>query len=73
MRTASVIVIVIFSEVPFWNLPDHSYVQSSFSAITKHIDILVTLAFERHFTVEDFTEMDQYNLQNKQSTKFFLD
>ena len=37
MRTASVTVMVIFSNVPFWQF-DHSYVQSSLSTIARHID-----------------------------------
>ena len=31
-------VMVVFSKVPFWKLLDHSYIQSSFSIIVKHID-----------------------------------
>ena len=38
MRTISVTVIAIISEVPFWKLLGFSYVQSSFSKITRHIE-----------------------------------
>ena len=38
MRTISVTVMVITSEVPFWKLLGFSYVQSSFSTITRHIE-----------------------------------
>ena len=38
MRTTSVTVMVIFSKAPFWKLLDHSYAQTSFSTITRHID-----------------------------------
>ena len=38
MRTISVTVMVITSEVPFWRLLGFSYVQSSFSIITRHIE-----------------------------------
>ena len=31
-------VMVVFSKVPYWMLLDHSYIQSSFSIIVKHID-----------------------------------
>ena len=31
-------VMVVFSKVPFWKLLDHSYIQSSFSIMVKHID-----------------------------------
>ena len=35
---------------------DRSYVQSSLSAVTRHL----TTTFERHLTIEDFTDMDQH-------------
>ena len=38
MRTISVTVMVIISKVLFWKLLDFSYVQRSFSTITRHID-----------------------------------
>ena len=34
-------VIVVFSKVPFWKVLDHSYVQSSFSKITRDIDNII--------------------------------
>ena len=37
MRTTSVTVIAFFSKVTFWKLLDHSFVQSSFPIITRHI------------------------------------
>ena len=52
MKAISVTVMVIISKVLFCKLFDHSYIQSSFSTITRHID--------RHLTVEDFTDMDQH-------------
>ena len=38
MRTTSVMVMVLFLKVAFWKLLDHSYLQSPFSEITRHID-----------------------------------
>ena len=38
MRTTSVTVMAFFSKVAFWKLLDHSYVQSSFQIITRHIE-----------------------------------
>ena len=38
MRTISVTVMVIISKVLFWKSLDFSYVQSSFSEITRHLD-----------------------------------
>ena len=38
MKTTSVTVMQFFSKVAFWKLLDHSYVQSSFPIITKHIE-----------------------------------
>ena len=38
MRTTSVTVMAFFSKVAFWKLLDHSYVQSSFPIITRHIE-----------------------------------
>ena len=38
MRPTSVTVIAFFSKVAFWKLLDHSYVQSSFQIITRHIE-----------------------------------
>ena len=38
MRTTSVAVMTFFSNVAFWKLLDHSYVQSSFPIITRHIE-----------------------------------
>ena len=38
MRTTSVNVMAFFSKVAFWKLLDHSYVQSSFQIITRHIE-----------------------------------
>ena len=38
MRTTSVTVMAFFSKVAFWKLLDHSYVQSSFSINTRHIE-----------------------------------
>ena len=38
MKTISVTVMVITSEAPFWRLLGFSYVQSSFSTITRHIE-----------------------------------
>ena len=38
MRTTFVTVTVNFLTVPFWKLLHHSYVQSFFSKITRHID-----------------------------------
>ena len=38
MRTTSVTVMELFSKVAFWKLLDHSYVQSSFPIITRHIE-----------------------------------
>ena len=38
MRAISAGFMVIFSKVSFWKLPDHNYVQSSFSSIRRHID-----------------------------------
>ena len=37
MSTTSVTVMVFFSKKAFWKLCDHSYVQSPFSANTRHI------------------------------------
>ena len=38
MRTTSVTVVAFFSKLAFWKLLDHSYVQSSFQIITRHIE-----------------------------------
>ena len=38
MRTTSLTVMVIFSKVPFWKLPPHSFDLSTFSTITSHIE-----------------------------------
>ena len=38
MRTTSVTVMAFFPKVAFWKLLDHSYVQSSFSINTRHIE-----------------------------------
>ena len=38
MRTTSVAVMTFLLKVAFWKLLDHSYVQSSFPIITKHIE-----------------------------------
>ena len=38
MRTTSVAVMSFLLKVAFWKLLDHSYVQSSFPIITKHIE-----------------------------------
>ena len=38
MRTTSVTVMAFFSKVAFWKLLDHSYVQSSFQIIMRHIE-----------------------------------
>ena len=38
MWAISTTVMVIFSQMPFWKLLDHSYVQSFFSIITRHIN-----------------------------------
>ena len=38
MRTTSVTVMAFFSKLAFWKLLDHSYVQSSFQIITRHIE-----------------------------------
>ena len=38
MRTTSVTVMAFFSKVAFWKLLYHSYVQSSFPIITRHIE-----------------------------------
>ena len=53
MRTPSVAV-KFFLENAITKVLDHSYVQSSFSTINRH------LVFERHLTIEDFTDMDQH-------------
>ena len=51
MRTISVMVMVIISKVLFWKLLDFSYVQSSSSTITKHIDNGILKIFTAvHFT-----------------------
>ena len=38
MSTISATVMVIYSKIAFWKLLDHSYVQSSFSRVTSHIE-----------------------------------
>ena len=38
MRTTFVTVMAFFSKVAFWKLLDHSYVQSSFQIIMRHIE-----------------------------------
>ena len=38
MRTTSVTVMAFFSKLAFWKLLDHSYVQSSFQIIMRHIE-----------------------------------
>ena len=58
MRMNFVTVMVIISEMPFWKLLDISYFQSS-----QQLRNALTKAFERHLTVEDFTDMDQHKCQ----------
>ena len=56
MRTTFVTVMVIFSRMSLWKLLDHTYVQSSFSTVTRHIcnGIWETLYSSR------FYRMDQH-------------
>ena len=54
MKVTSVAVMVIFffeSVIP--KVFDHNYVQSTLSTTTRTL----TTAFERHLTIEDFTDM----------------
>ena len=55
-RTIFVTVMVIISKVSFWKLLDISYFQSS-----QQLWGTFTKAFERHLTVEDFTDMNQHS------------
>ena len=56
MRTTSITVLACFSKVAFWKLLDHSYVQSFFQIITRHIENSI---LKRHPTVECVLDMDQ--------------
>ena len=57
MRTTSVAAMLIFFGSVIPKVLHHSYVQSSFSTITRHLKSLTT-AFEIHLedTIEDFTD-----------------
>ena len=56
MRATFATLRVMFSEVPFWKLLDHYYVQSSFSTITKHIDNSI---LKDILQLKNFTDIDQ--------------
>ena len=53
MRTTSVVVMVTFFEGAIRKVLDHSYVQSSFSIITRHLDHGIT-AQKLKFSIKDF-------------------
>ena len=57
MGTISVAVMVIF----LWRMSFQKYlITAMFKGISRQLRVTLTTAFERHFTMEDFTDMDQH-------------
>ena len=56
MRTSSVAVMIIF----LWKVSFQKYlITAMFKVLSQQLRGTLTMEFERHLTIEDFTDMDQ--------------
>ena len=60
MRTTSVAVMVIFLEVSFRKY----LITAMFKVLSQQVRGTLTMTFEIHLTIEDFTDMDQHRCQD---------
>ena len=57
MRTSSVAVMIIF----LWKVSFQKYlITAMFKVLSQQLRGTLTMEFERHLTIEDFTDMDQH-------------
>ena len=57
MRTSSVAVMIIF----LWKVSFQKYlITAMFKVLSQQLQGTLTMEFERHLTIEDFTDMDQH-------------
>ena len=57
MRTSSVAVMIIF----LWKVSFQKYlITVMFKVLSQQLQGTLTMEFERHLTIEDFTDMDQH-------------
>ena len=57
MRTSSVAVMIIF----LWKVSFQKYlITAMFKVLSQQLQGTLTMEFEKHLTIEDFTDMDQH-------------